>query len=305
MENEKIVFILGIMPRSGTHFIANLICKHQNCQSTLIPEDFFIANVKNLNRFSNDLVHTWKKQKHFEIENISELQRALKFNLGRSITEFIVNSVHKKKKWDDKKNKDLFYVTKTPSTEGIQFFDDFFNDQKLIVIIRDIRTLMESFQKSFANDFELIAREWVKQARALMFFSTKKSKYHLVKYEELHTDYKKEITKVIQFLGLSMEEYDMNSAEKLPVVGSSNFKRGEGKIHWTPVKKDDSFQPLNSADNWPRWKHERINWMCKKEMLHFDYKPKTFQHWKFIYTIWNIYKDIIWFVYKKRLRIKI
>ena len=46
------IFILGIMPRSGTHFLANLLCLHPDCTKSALPEDLLVSESALLRRYT-------------------------------------------------------------------------------------------------------------------------------------------------------------------------------------------------------------------------------------------------------------
>jgi len=56
------IFVLGIMPRSGTNFFYNLLCLHAHCEGVCIremPEDSLLYNADILARYINNVSSFW------------------------------------------------------------------------------------------------------------------------------------------------------------------------------------------------------------------------------------------------------
>src|SRR5260370_32569519 len=45
------IFIIGMRPRTGTHFLANLLCQHPNCVTSAIAEDSLLVDAQLLSRY--------------------------------------------------------------------------------------------------------------------------------------------------------------------------------------------------------------------------------------------------------------
>ncbi len=116
----------------------------------------------------------------------------------------------------------------------------------------------------------------------------------VIKYEELYLNTEAKLKEILVFLGLDLDRINFKKAIDLPVLGSSSFKRGEGKVHWWPVKKTDDFKPLENTANWPRKYHERFNWLAKKEMELLGYTSKEFNEKKYYWIAYNHALDFQW-----------
>ncbi|MFM7022552.1 MAG: hypothetical protein ACKOXB_06200 [Flavobacteriales bacterium] len=55
----RVIFILGIMPRSGTHFLGNLLCHHPDCIASAIPEDGLVVRSNSFTKFVKQNIHQW------------------------------------------------------------------------------------------------------------------------------------------------------------------------------------------------------------------------------------------------------
>lgn len=294
INEQEIIFILGIMPRSGTHFLWNLLCLHPDCEKSAVPEDGLVSKSDFLARYVNLNCHVWQSEgdlpaipaKELLMESIGEglkifLRRA-KIEADKLTTDPVVMQAN-------------YLVTKFPQVTNIDKFFRLFPHEKLLILVRDGRHLVESINVSFRYNREEAIRDWARAVRRVAAFEKKwagaKEQYHLVKYEELYTDTEPEMRKILHFLGLDPEKYDFNAALNLPVVGSSVFQRGGGNVHWTPVNKTKEFNPLAGTAGWTRKQHERFNWLAKKELLLFGYAPREFTGNRLGWSLWNRLQD--------------
>jgi protein-tyrosine sulfotransferase len=303
-DESKIIFIMGIMPRSGTHFLANLLCQHPGCTKSVIAEDALTENADFLARYAASLQQQWRGQTDSTYPGASEI---LLKNLGDGLINFLIE--FKKKAFAEKAKEFNFtlpaqqqstkrLVTKTPSVANLDKFFKLFPNEKLLVIVRDGRAVVESCAVSFGFDREETTRDWKKAAARILRFQKDEQlssgKYLIVKCEDLHAQTESEMRKILQFLELDCESYPFEKSLDLPVVGSSEFKRGRGGVHWLPVRKTGNFNPLARAASWERAEHERFNWLAKNELIELGYEAKEFAGQAARWKIRNKFLDLRW-----------
>jgi len=121
--NNNIVFIHGIMQRSGTNYLHDLLILHPDCKSVQeieIWEDYIVRHSKYLTKYIDRVQHTWN----------SELAKKNKFD------EFMINSIGNSFIEYFRKHIDSRYiVTKTPSVENLNNFYKLFPSSYLIVLL--------------------------------------------------------------------------------------------------------------------------------------------------------------------------
>lgn len=271
----RIIFIHGIMPRSGTHFLSNLISHHPDCEKSVIPEDGLLERSAILAKFVNRNYERWLTEGGLPDIPAREL---LMESLGDGLLKFLYSAWQTVKTKQDAPTSVIpkFLVAKTPQVANISRFYQLFPHEKLLIIVRDGRALVESIELSFGYGREEAMRDWAQSARRIQAFvqacQEAKKPYMLVKFEELHTDTEKQVQKILAFLELDSNKYDFKSALNIPVVGSSVFKGGANTLHWDPVQKTNEFDPLSRASNWNKQQHQRFNWLAAKELSLFDYQ---------------------------------
>lgn len=298
------IFIMGVMPRSGTHFLSNLLCLHTACCKSAFDEDYLLSYSDYLAKYAIGLQNQWELLKDVEDFQTKDL---LLECLGEGLIIFLQRS--RKKALEtraDKFNFDLpdesfnkRMVAKTPYVHNLNKFFKLFPKSHLLILIRDGRAVAESRTKSFQTDYESTIREWALSVdRIIKFDSDPENQHHkylIVRYEDLFLETETTMRKVLDFLGLDSVSYDFQAASNAPVVGSSTFKRDITKeINWNQEKKTEEFNPLSRAADWSRVQHERFNWLASKQLKAFGYEPKIYSGNRFFWLGLNLLLDLKW-----------
>lgn len=297
------IFILGVMPRSGTHYLSNLVCLHPECQKAAIDEDFLLFYADHLTRFANGLENKWET---LGLVNDSSTKEMLLECLGEGLVSFLHNT---RKQAFEKRAREFNIdipqvsfnkriVTKTPFIDNLHKFFSFFPNSHLLILVRDGRAVVESGTRSSQEDSEAITRDWALSVDRILRFDrdpqNAKYKYLIVRYEDLFSDTERSLRTVLEFLQLEQDTYDFQAAADAPVVGSSTYKRDTDNLNWNKEKKTEDFKPLDRAAGWTRAQHERFNWLAAKQLKAFGYEPKTFSNSNLFWTIWNKVLDFKW-----------
>jgi len=95
------------------------------------------------------------------------------------------------------------------------------------------------------------------------------------------------LRRVFDFIGIEATNYDFGAARNLPVRGSSSLKAQGKAVHWRPVEKSASFDPMSRWKNWSRAKHERFNWIAGTAMAHFGYNTEKLGGIRPFWNTWN------------------
>ena len=307
----KPIFILGIMPRSGTNFLNNLLLIHPDCEYPgIVWEDYYLAGADLLKDYSERVYNRWNPGWKEQVETMvgpnpllklfgdslisyMELQYAQRKNLSADDHSFMVNEDHKKR-----------LVSATPSVENLHLFFDLFPDARLIIIVRDGRAVVESGIKTFGWDYEEAMRRWSNNARVILDcikMNPGENKMLVVRYEDLYIDLKKEMEKILHFLNLPVDQYDFHRAQNLGVMGSSQIRNKENKTDWVSREKTKDFNPLKRYAHWSRALHERFNWLSGSSLKELGY---TAQYGNESNYLWNLQNQIIDILYALEIKSK-
>ncbi len=288
------VFIVGITGRSGTNYLSSLLKTHPDCESSsLMAEDFIIYGLDKLTKFSDKISNKWKKEWNYH----PDMQNQLNKSLGDGMSMFLANNKHSK-----------CIVSKTPSTMNIDKLFNFFPEAKLIIIIRDGRDVVESGVNSNFWNYEMGFHIWDASASRIHQFIKKNEsfpeKFLLVKYEDLINSLDEELVRIFDFCNLPSEEFDLQEAKDIKLLGSSIAANPEKKeFKWEIVNNKSNFNPLNRSQNWKRSLHYRYNRKCGGNTQKFGYPIKHPQK-GFRYYSTNLLWDLRYFYIKLKYAFK-
>ena len=278
------IFIMGILQRSGTNFLDNLLLLHQDCCAPApIWEDYLVHYANLLVPYKNTVFKRWTGITPGVDARFGDL---LFESLGNGMLSLLASLVGDKR-----------VVTKTPSAHNLDYFFKLFPRARLLIVIRDGRSLVESMVVSFGGYYDIAMRKWAEAARTILHFdqANRQSslKYLIVRYENLVNNLERELRRILAFLDLNPETYDFNGAANLPVRGSSDLRRsGEYVMHWEPIQKTANFKPVERWSRWNRARHERFNWIAGQYQQQFGYDVKQHKENRLLWFLWNKLMDI-------------
>ena len=301
------IFILGMSQRTGTNFLGELLRLHPRCTSPgVLWEDFLAAYADLLVSYAAQVSSNWGPAWGFDR---NQGRDSICRHLGEGLISFL-NSQRAIARIGEAPNSGSpvvsaeemtkRVVTKTPSVRSLQYFFKIFPRAQLLILVRDGRAVVESAVKSFKRDYEEEMRYWVVSARTILRFKQSVDhcdlSYMLVRYEDLWMHREQELRKIFSFLELDVESYDFAAADKLPIRGSSTLVEQGIKVHWLPVEKSSSFNPVQRWAHWDRRLHERFNWIAGDCLERFGYQKKTYNGNRWLWILWNMALDARYFV---------
>ena len=191
------------MPRSGTNYLWDLLCTHPACAPARLPvrEDLFLEHSDHLADFVEAVRSAWNPSWG---DFSDELINGLYAGLGEGLTSFL---------WIDR---DRRLLTKSPSVSNVDRFFRFFPGGRLVILIRDGRSITQSCMSTFGWEFERGARTWASAAAEIRRFMANHSDsmgtYLLVRYEDLLDDLEGSMRRILDYLGLDPELFDFDRA---------------------------------------------------------------------------------------------
>ena len=260
------IFIHGILPRSGTNFIWDLLLLHPDCSRGREPvnEDFFLEHSDHLMAFATAVQSVWDPiWGTFDVD----IGHRLYESIGDGLVLFL---------WTDLRRR---LVTKNPSVRHLDRFFRFFPSARLLILVRDGRSVVQSAVDTFGWDFDRACRAWSEGARTIRHFQQTQSahadRWRVIRYEDVVDDTEAQLRAVFEFLRLDAERYDFVAARNLPVRGSSAFGLHDGKVHWEGVQKDNTFTPKERWRSWSAAQRERFEWLAGEQLVDFGYATST------------------------------
>jgi hypothetical protein len=166
-------------------------------------------------------------------------------------------------------------VVKNPRVRHLDRFFSLFPTSRLIVLLRDGRSVAQSSVASFGGDIATWARRWAEGADEIAEFSRasgEDSRVLVVRYEDLVTDLRPHLERILDFCGLDRSSFDFERAAQLPVYGSSE---AFGPVHaassYRPVERDETFDPLRRWRDWPSAMHDEFWAIAGAQMRRLGY----------------------------------
>ena len=297
---EAVLFVFGMMRRTGTNFLRDLVCLHPDCGAVVpLHEDHFLKQAHNLARFVEEVHGSWRPRWGCP----EGLEEQLLRRIGSCLTDFLFSMTAEdwiSRPWPDLEGIERYVkatprvlVPKTPSVQNLEWLW-MFQDARALVLVRDGRAVVESGNRSFGWNFEEGVRQWAEAAETVLTEIPKSERLLLVRYEDLFHDLRSEMQRVLAFAGLDAESYDFDAAESLPVRGSSTFRGGAAVTHWIPLEKTEAFDPIERAQDWTVGQHERFNWIAGPQLVKLGYERVAAKRYRRLRTIWNWFLDMRW-----------
>lgn len=278
------IFILGVLQRSGTNFLSDLLCLHPDCAPPEpIWEDFFVLHADHLARFVDRVSLHWNPS----WGQIDGLREQLMAHLGVGLTSFLYERSGARRT-----------VTKTPSVGNLDCFSKLFPEAYLVILVRDGRAVVESGIRSFGWNREWATHKWVKAVDRILEFdrmhSQADSRYRIVRYEDLYENQEEELRRIFDFVGLNADSYDFGAASQLPVRGSSTTRGEAAEVHWDPVARQQNFDPMSRYAHWTRAQHERFNCIAGQHLERLGYAPQRDSSGRALWAVWNLILGVRW-----------
>lgn len=260
------IFIHGILPRSGTNFLCDLLLLHPDCARGQEPvrEDLFLDHSDHLAAFAEEVRAAWDP---IWGSFGADLPDRLYAGIGAGLVSFL---------WTDR---DRRLVTKSPSVRHLDRFFRFYPWARLLVLVRDGRSVVQSGMDTFGWDFDRGCRAWSAAADEIRRFErterARADRWRIVRYEDLLDGTEEQLRSIFEFLQLDAARYDFDAARRLPVRGSSAFGREGRRVHWALVEKDASFAPKERWRSWSAGQFERFEWLAGDALRHFGYEAPS------------------------------
>jgi Sulfotransferase family len=279
------IILLSACPRSGSNYLENLVSLHPHCRKSKVPEDFFLANSETLLNFCRSVADSWDA---WWLQRLGGPSR-LAMHIGTALLRFADPGPE-----EEAPVSDLRLMLRSPTTEGIAAATTLFPSARVLVLVRDGPATVESGRRSFGWPYEEAMQAWRQSVRRILSFlaSADGPRCQLIRFEDLTADPAREIARVIAFLGLDPALYPFDRVDDIPVFGSSSFGRTQGEgVHWRPVPKDSSFDPLTRAGSWPAHRLTRFAWLAGAEQRKLGYLAHPLSPME---RVWNVVLDGIY-----------
>lgn len=262
-----------MMPRTGTNFLANAPCCHPLISGIEpIHEDFLLKHANMLDAYCQRTSKHWNPQWDKDGGFLST--DTLLSHLSEGLTGFLRSPVQSRQSTAGTPAPQVV-VSKTPSVRNLRHFFRLFTDARVILLVRDGRSVVESGCRSFDWDFDMAARNWrISATDILAFLRDHPEQEHRilrVDYESLFANTSAAVERILEFFALNPCEADYAAISALHVSGSSESKQMANAVNWSPVEKRPDFNPLARHENWSHSKRRRFEWLAGIQLTALGY----------------------------------
>ncbi|MEM7503647.1 MAG: sulfotransferase [Pseudomonadota bacterium] len=242
---QPAILLHGVLPRSGTNYLANAIALHPDVAA--FPHQMW----------EFPLLHVAQGAEALQSEYIGmfPLNEAL---LTRH--EFLTYLASGWLAALQTQMGDQRILLKSPHVQHIGLFPAIFPRDKLVLCLRDGRDVVASTMKTFGTQlfrksFRQIVTEWKLATDAALDFAGGNGQQRrnavLIRYEDGVREPRRLMQDLLVRLDLDPASFPFERIEHLPLIGSST-NQAEGALRWRPVARDSSFNPIGRWQNWPR-----------------------------------------------------
>ena len=238
------ILILGVMPRSGTNYVRDLLALHPDVH----------ADPGRVYEFP--LLHAGRGAAAFMDEFLTYFPRnaevmsrwdALALLAGAWLREFQAEAGDKR------------ILLKCPHVQNLSLAPFIFPGAKVALCVRDGRDVVDSSLRTFGGrslsrkTFTQLTWEWKHGTEAILSFAPGGENFHpdmhLIRYESLVDAAENEVNSLLTELDLDPATYDHQAATDLPVRGSSRSAQ-KSNDRWQGEEKSDSFKSVGRWEDW-------------------------------------------------------
>ena len=244
------IFVHGVLPRSGTNFLADALALHPQVH----------AHPGRLWEFP--LLYVAPGAEALQREFLSMFGRNAEV-MGRfDLLAYLASGwlVALQKEAGPQR-----LLLKSPHVQNLPLFRHIFPYDILLLCLRDGRDVIQSSLQTFgrwhlrSKGFSELAREWRYATEAILAFEPGGGHAHantkVVRYEELVEHTESVVRDALLHARLDPQAFDFDALRRLPVRGSSSLA-SEGDQRWAPHDKPKDFQPVG------RW---RVAWSSREK----------------------------------------
>ena len=230
IDREPAIVLHGIMRRSGTNFIGELIGRHPHiCRYPgQVYEVPLLTTSPHIIKAQETFVNRYKRNRNrFRQTDFLPL-------FGSSFIAYLHSFIPKHQQM----------LIKVPNVDQIWNFTYLFPYEKLFILQRDGRDIVASTIKTWPHyDFNKACIQWKKNQDLILKFKSEAdtSSIYFAKFEDAVLNSKTFVKDLLENLDVDEKSYPFDQIEQVPLIGSSEV-RVDGKVTWKDVKKNQILQ---------------------------------------------------------------
>ena len=234
------LIIHGIMPRSGTVYVSELLQKHPDLFA--FPEDMwefpFLQLTDKLDHLQSDFFGAYEQNKDkMGAQDFLPL-------FGSALIGYLHEMTPANQR----------ILLKTPDVQNLTDFFNVFPHEQLLILIRDGRDVVDSTVRTWRQiRFWMACLRWRRAAEMVIAFheqhQTQTTGYLLARFEDIVDDPAEFAQQACLCFGLDTTIFPYDTLDNMPVKGSSQMAL-PGNVDWNPVAKPKNFKPTGRWRDW-------------------------------------------------------
>jgi protein-tyrosine sulfotransferase len=260
-ERAPALIIHGIMPRSGTVYVGDLLRLHPDLYA--YPRHLFEVPFLQV---SEDILGVQDRFFLGHRHNIGKLgERDFLPLFASSFIAYLYSSVPEGQRM----------LLKVPGVRYLSRFYSAFPYENLLVLVRDGRDVVQSTVKTWPQlRFSFVCRRWKRSAEMVLechkHYSAKPRGYWLARFEDVVRDPAAFVREACEQFDLDESRYPFEKIRQIPIRGSSSTPK-QGKVVWDAVDKPKGFDPVGRWQRWSAAKRRTLKRIAGQALLDLGY----------------------------------
>ena len=237
------LFVHGVLPRSGTNFLADALALHPHI-------------------FQNP-GELWEFPLLYVADGARALQAEFQFMFppNRNVMVEHETLAYLASGWMrhlQKETGERTMLFKSPHLQNIALFSQIFPRDKLLILLRDGRDVLQSSLSTFGSrslgkNFSTMAHEWSAAVQLALEFKPggrlATDNALVVRYEDLVQNGRDIMVGILNHCGLEQSPFDWEAFDNLPLRGSST-NLADASQKWQQQPRTQDFNPLGRWRDW-------------------------------------------------------
>jgi hypothetical protein len=168
-------------------------------------------------------------------------------------------------------------LVKTPSVQYITHFYSMFPHECLVLLVRDGRDVVHSTLRTWPRlTFLQACLRWRRSADAVLrakaaFQRSRKDQYFLARFEEAVSDPSKFVRALCRHTGLDAGKFPFDQIDKVKVIGSSKLTKPGEAVEWQWLAKPKGFQPTGHWHQWSTARKVMFRAVAGRQLMNLGY----------------------------------
>jgi len=261
------IFVHGVLPRSGTNFLADALALHPHVH----------PHPGRLWEFP--LLYVASGARALREEFVAMFRRNREVVARYDLLAYLASGWLAALQQEAGPRRILL---KSPHVQNITLAPYIFPDDILLLCLRDGRDVAQSSLRTFqrwrlsSKSLSELAREWRYGAEAVLGFEPGGAhacaNAKVVRYEALVEAPQRVMRELLAHAGLDLDCYDFEALQRLPVRGSSALEVAAGEERWAQRDKPEGFQPIGRwKGTWTRRQKRRFKMIAGETLIRAGY----------------------------------